>query len=62
VIVEQQDAAAVMVQWVERYGPAAGAEGPVRLVREVFGVDPDEWQEEVLRDFGRGTRRISIRS
>jgi hypothetical protein len=62
VIVEQQDAAAVMVQWVERYGPAAGEEGPVRLVREVFGVDPDEWQEEVLRDFGRGTRRISIRS
>jgi hypothetical protein len=48
--------------FLERYGPAAGAEGPVCMVREVFGVDPDPWQADVLRDFGRGERRISIRS
>lgn len=49
-------------QFLERYGPQAGEEGPPRLVREVLGAEPDEWQEEVLRAFGRGERRLSIRS
>lgn len=47
-------------QFVERYGPAAGEEGPVRAFREVWGAEPDEWQEVGLRAFGRGERRISI--
>jgi hypothetical protein len=48
--------------FIERYGPSAGAEGPVLFVREVLGADPDEWQEDVLTDFGLGRRRIAIRS
>lgn len=53
----------VLRQFGERYGPLAGEEGPVRLVREVFGAVPDDWQEQkVLRPYGRGERRISIRS
>lgn len=51
-----------LLEFVKRYGPQAGAEGPVLLVREVFGVEPDDWQAEVLRDFGRCERRLSIRS
>jgi len=39
-----------------------GAMGPVNLVKEVFKADPDEWQGDVLQDFGRGERRIAIRS
>lgn len=45
-----------------RYGPRAGPDGPVRLVREVFGATPDPWQEEALHAYGGGTKRISIRS
>jgi hypothetical protein len=52
----------VFHDFIQRYGPPAGEEGPILLVREVFGADPDEWQEEVLRAYGRGERRISIRS
>jgi phage terminase large subunit len=48
--------------FLTRYGPPAGEEGPVLFVREVLGVEPDRWQEKVLRAFGRGERRISIRS
>jgi hypothetical protein len=33
-----------------------------RLVREMMGVTPDEWQEEVLRDVQNGVRGVSIRS
>lgn len=33
-----------------------------RMVREVFGVDPDEWQAEVMDSYSAGERRISIRS
>lgn len=54
--------AEVALEFVERYGPPAGEEGPVRMVREVFEVEPDPWQEEVLRAFGRGERRISVAS
>ena len=51
------------VEFVERYGPAAGELGPELFVEEVLGVTPDRWQrEEVLRPFGRGVRKISIRS
>ncbi len=59
---QQQAAMAVLVEWVERYGLAAGERGPELFVREVFGAVPDVWQQNVLRDFGRGERRISIRS
>ena len=48
--------------FLDRYGTPAGEDGPVRLVREVFGVEPDEWQEEVLRAYGRGERGIAVRS
>src|SRR5690606_6386789 len=37
-------------------------EGPVRLVREVFGAEPDPWQERALRAYGRRERGIAIRS
>ena len=48
--------------FLERYGLPAGEEGPVRYVREVLGCEPDEWQEKVLRAYGRRERKISIRS
>lgn len=32
------------------------------MVREVWGASPDPWQEDVLRKYGAGVRRISIRS
>jgi phage terminase large subunit len=48
--------------FVSRYGPAAGEEGPVLFVREVFGVALDPWQEEVLRAFGRGERGVAVQS
>jgi hypothetical protein len=50
------------LQFLERYGPAAGEEGPVLFVKEVLGATPDPWQERVLRAYGRRERRISIRS
>lgn len=49
-------------EFIDRYGPAAGAEGPVLMVKEVFGAQPDPWQADVLRAYGRGDRRISIRA
>ena len=57
-----QQGAQVWREFAERYGPPAGEMGPVLMVREVFGVKPDKWQEDVLRDYGRGERRIAIRS
>ncbi len=56
------EAAEVFGEFLDRYGPAAGEAGPALFVREVFGVEPDEWQEDVLDDYGRGERRIAIRS
>ena len=50
------------IAFLARYGPAAGEEGPVRFVREVLGTEPDEWQEKVLRAYGRGERHMAIRS
>jgi len=52
----------VLLAFVTRYGPKAGADGPPRFVREVLKAEPDEWQELVLRDYGRGERQISIES
>jgi phage terminase large subunit len=49
-------------EFIERYGPAAGEEGPVLFASEVFGMVLDPWQERVLRAYGRGERRISIRA
>lgn len=49
-------------EFLERYGPAAGEVGPVLFAVEVFGIELDPWQEKVLRAYGRGERRISIRA
>jgi hypothetical protein len=38
------------------------ANDPVGFVRQVLGVEPDEWQARVLRDVAAGERRISIRA
>lgn len=51
-----------LLDFVERYGPPAGEDGPVRMVQEVFGVTLDPWQERVLRAYGGGERRITIRA
>ena len=56
------DAAAVLLEFQDRYGVPAGEQGPLRLVTEVFGATPDPWQAEVLCAYGRGERRITIRS
>lgn len=45
------------VEFVETY-----KDDPVGMVREIFGVQPDLWQEKVLRAYARHDRRISIRS
>lgn len=52
----------IMNRFTLRYGPEAGERGPELFVEEVLGVTPDPWQREVLREFGRGGRRISIAS
>lgn len=56
------EAANPLEGFIKRYGPPAGANGPLRLVMEVFGATPDPWQREVLKGFGMGERRISVRS
>ena len=35
---------------------------PVKFVKEVLGVDPDEWQQDFLTAVATGERKISIRS
>jgi phage terminase large subunit len=52
------------IPFILEYGPqcADPETGPVRFAREVLGVDLQEWQEEVLKAFGRGERGISIRA
>jgi hypothetical protein len=53
----------VLLDFIERYGPEAGERGPEMFVYEVLGVTTiDPWQLGVLRAYGRGERRISIRS
>ena len=52
----------ILLDFVRRYGPEAGSEGPLRMVREVLKITPDPWQVDVLRDFAVGERRISLRA
>lgn len=50
-----------LIDFLFRYScTTAGEEGPVRFVREQLLAEPDEWQENALRAYGRGERRISI--
>jgi phage terminase large subunit len=61
---------ATLQQFVERYGPKAGENGPVLLAVEIFGatLEPghpntlDPWQQRTLRAYGRGERGISIKA
>ena len=46
--------------FTDEYGRENDPEGPVRFCREVLGVTLDQWQLDVLREFGKGTRGISI--
>jgi hypothetical protein len=50
------------MDFLDQYGPLAGEMGPVLFAQEVLGLTLDEWQILVLRDFGRGERRITIRA
>lgn len=53
-------------EFLERYGPMpkdhSAEEAVVLFATEVFGIVLDPWQEKVLRAYGRGERRISIRA
>jgi phage terminase large subunit len=57
-----------LAEFMLRYGPPAGEDGPVLLAREVFGFEPDadgnpyHWQEKLLRAHGRCDPAISVRS
>lgn len=57
-----QEAGRILLDFVDRYGPAAGEEGPVLFAQEVFGVDLDPWQIDTLRAYGRGEPRIAIKA
>lgn len=50
----------VLKDFIRRYGRPGDPEGPVLFVQEVIRVKLDPWQEDVLREYGRGGRRISI--
>lgn len=47
----------VFAVWVADY-----YNDPVLFVREVLGVDPDEWQIKFLEAIARGDRKITVRS
>jgi hypothetical protein len=47
----------VFVEFADRY-----ATDPVGLVQSVLGVEPDDWQADVLRAIAAGARRVSVRS
>ena len=63
-------------KWWATEHPVPGETGPERVVEDVLGVVPeydesgihipgtglDPWQRRLLRDFGKGERRISVRS
>jgi hypothetical protein len=63
-------------KWPATAHPVPGETGPERFVEDVLGVVPeydecgihipgtglDPWQRRLLRDFGKGERRISVRS
>lgn len=52
----------IMEQFMLRYGPPAGSDGPSLFVREIYGARPDRWQDDTLQAYGAGERKISIRS
>lgn len=52
-----QEQANPFLEFLERYDT-----DPVLFVREVFGVEPDEWQIELLTQVALRTRRIAVRS
>lgn len=52
----------VMEQLLLAYGIPAGETGPERLVTDLFGVEPDGWQRQVMRAWARGERGISVAS
>jgi len=56
------EARKALTEFQDRYGPSAGAAGPERFVQEQLGATPDPWQRKFLRAYGRGERRISVRS
>lgn len=56
----RQDPKEVLKEFIRRYGRPGDADGPVRFVKEVLKVTTDPWQDDVLREYGRGGRRISI--
>ena len=37
-------------------------DNPVAFCEEVLGVEPDDWQQNLLNDVAEGKRRISVRS
>ena len=37
-------------------------DNPVAFCDEVLGVEPDDWQQNLLNDVAKGKRRISVRS
>ena len=45
------------IEFIKKY-----RDNPVLFVREVLGVEPDEWQVEFLNAVAHGERKISIRS
>lgn len=45
------------VEFIKRY-----RNDPVAFVKKVFGVEPDEWQEQFLQAIADQNRRISVRS
>ena len=45
------------IEFIKKY-----RDNPVLFVREVLGVEPDEWQEDFLNAVASGERKISIRS
>ena len=63
-------------KWWATAQPRPGETGPERFVEDILGVVPqydengvhipgtglDPWQRRLLRDFGKGERRISVRS
>ncbi len=47
----------IIKQFFDKYG-----DDPVSFVKEVLKIEPDPWQEQVLRWVGEKERRISVRS
>lgn len=56
------NAETALATFMQKYGPAAGPEGPLQFVVEVLGTQPDPWQADILRDLGRCTPGVSARS